>query len=45
MKVSIDYPKKEKDRVKISVEWMDLVDMDQTIARIMYPLFKKYRAH
>jgi hypothetical protein len=44
MKVLIEYPKKGKDTVKVSVKWMDLVDMYQTIARLLYPLFKKYRA-
>lgn len=44
MKVLIEYPKKGKDTVKVSSTWMDLMDMDQTIARILYPLFKKYRA-
>lgn len=45
MKVLIEYPKKRKDRVKVSSTWMDLMDMDQTIARVLYPLFKKYRAN
>ena len=44
MKVLIEYPKKGKDKVKVSATWMDLMDMDQTIARVLYPLFKKYRA-
>jgi hypothetical protein len=44
MKVLIEYPKKGNDVVKVSVSWMDLVDMYQTIARLLYPLFKKYRA-
>lgn len=44
MKVLIEYPKKGNDRVKVSSTWMDLMDMDQTIARVLYPLFKKYRA-
>ena len=45
MKVLIEYPKKGKDIVKVSSTWMDLMDMDQTIARLLYPLFKKYRAN
>lgn len=45
MKVLIEYPKKGPDTVKVSVNWMDLMDMDQTIARLLYPLFKKYRAN
>lgn len=44
MKVLIEYLKKGNDIVKVSVNWMDLVDMDHTIARLLYPLFKKYRA-
>lgn len=43
MKVLIEYPKKGNDTVKVSVHWMDLMDMDKTIARVLYPLFKKYR--
>lgn len=45
MKALIEYPRKRKDKVKVSVNWMDLMDMDQTIARVLYPLFKKYRAN
>lgn len=44
MKVLIEYPKKGKDIVKVSATWMDLMDMDQTMARVLYPLFKRYRA-
>lgn len=33
MKVLIEYPKKGNDTVKVSVNWMDLMDMDQTSLR------------
>src|ERR1700733_6100279 len=44
MKALIEYPKKGKDKEKVSATWMDLMDLDETIARVLYPLFKKYRA-
>lgn len=43
MKVSITYKNKEKDGVKVSVSEDDLWDCYVTLARVIYPLLKKYR--
>ncbi|MFA5998595.1 MAG: hypothetical protein WC747_01080 [Candidatus Babeliales bacterium] len=43
MKVNISYNKKSKDTVKVSVEERDLWSADVTLARVIYPILKKYR--
>lgn len=43
MKVSIVYTKKSQDTVKVSVEQRDLWDASLTLARVIYPVLKKYR--
>ena len=43
MKVDISYNKKSKDTVKVSVEGHDLWNTDVTLARVIYPVLKKYR--
>lgn len=43
MEVSIKYKDGEKDTVKVSVENGDLWDMDVTLARVIFPVLKKYR--
>lgn len=43
MEVSIKYKNGEKDTVKVSVEYGDLWEMDVTLARVIFPVLKKYR--
>lgn len=43
LKVNISYNKKSKDTVKVSVENRDLWDASLTLARVIYPVLKKYR--
>lgn len=44
MKVSITYPKKSKEKVTVLVTFDDLWNGDTTLARVIYPFLKKYRA-
>lgn len=43
MKVDISYNKNSKDSVKVSVKGRDLWDASLTLARVIYPVLKKYR--
>lgn len=44
MKVLIEYKKDAKDTVKVSVKGRDLWSASLTMARVIYPVVKKYRA-